>query len=227
MRRIALLALACAAFACSDPREAELTKEIAALEEARTPKTSYDVMWREANAAGEEVDALERELEALRPSLDAAQASAAAVEAEFAVELARNEALNREIQEGQQRLRDAAARQAALEQELTIARGRATTFKDQATVLARELRPDDPDWARRLRIQSVREFLGVVGDTWPGDPVLAEVSRTPLPDDDVEATRVGAGLMGRVRDRVTEIYGLKEAAAQAGTPAVAAEPDAS
>jgi hypothetical protein len=228
MRLLPIVGLACAALACSDPREAELTKEIAALEESRTPKASYDVMWREANALGEEVDALGRELEALRPQLAAAQEAATATEAEFAAELARNETLNREIQEGQQRLREAAERQAALEQEITIARGRAATFKDQANVLARELRPEDPDWARRLRIKSVREFLGVVGKTWPGDAVLAEVSGTTLPDDDLEATRVGASLMGRVRDRVAELYGLDETAKEnAGTPAVAAEPGAS
>ena len=59
--------------------------------------------------------------------------------------------------------------------------------------------------------------------------MLGEVGRTTFPLDAREATRVGAELAARVRDRVTEVYGLgDEAHAASGEPAaVAAEPPAS
>ena len=68
----------------------------------------------------------------------------------------RNQALNSDIQAAQDSLRQAVEKQASLEQEVARERARAQTFVDQAGVLSRELRPDDPDWALRLRIRTVR-----------------------------------------------------------------------
>jgi hypothetical protein len=220
----ALTGLACAQTGCTDPREAELAQELVSLQESRTAKTSFEAMRREADASGEEVAGLEREIEALRPQLDLAQAAVASAEDAYRAELDRNAALNAAIAEGQGRIRAAAERQGALEQELTIARGRAQTFKDQAAVLVKQLRPDDPEWALRLHMQTLREFLGLVGQTWPRDPVLSQVARDALPGDDIAATVRGAELAGRVRDRVTEIYGLEDKVQAGETPAVAAEP---
>lgn len=226
MRRGALAGLAFCALACSDPREAELAQELVALKEARTPKKSFEAMRADADAGEAEVRELEREVEALRPQLEEAQAAAGAAEAAYRREIERNAVLNDEIQAGQERLREATARQAKLEQEITIARARAQTFKDQAATFAKELRPDDPDWARRLRIRSLREFLVAVGAVWPRDPVLAEAANRPLPPDEEEATRVGAERAARIRDRVSEVYGLSAPGANAAeTPAVASEPD--
>jgi hypothetical protein len=129
--------------------------------------------------------------------------------------------------EGQARLQQAAARQAELEQRVAIRRARAQTFKDQAAALAKELRPDDPEWARKLRVRSLQEFLLEVGATWPRDPVLAEAAARPLPADDREAMRVGTALAARIRDRVAEVYELGEPSAQGEVPAVAAGPDGS
>jgi chromosome segregation ATPase len=225
VRRTALAALALAVLACNDPREAELAQELVALQEARTPKRSFELMRAEAEAGAEGVRALEGEVEGLRAQVADAKAATAGVEAAYQGEVDRNGVLNREIEAGQKRLQDAAARQAALEQEIAIARARAETFQDQAAIFAKELRPEDPEWARNLRIRSLREFLDSVGATWPRDPVLAEAAKRPLPSDATEATRVGAELAARIRDRVAEVYGLEaRSGAAAEPPAVAAEP---
>ena len=172
--------------------------------------------------------ALEAELEALRPQLGEEQAALGAVEAALQREVERNRALNQEIREGQERLKQAAERLAALEQEVAIARARARTFKDQAAALAKELRPEDPEWARRLHIQSLREFLGEVGSAWPGDPVLAEAAQRELPADEAAATKLGSELAARIRDRVAEVYGLADAPEAAEpAPVASAPPDAS
>lgn len=210
--------------ACSDPREAELTQEIAALKEARVPKASYDVLLGEVAASESSLGDFGPQLEDLHARIEEAQRGAAALEAALQAEIARNQKLNAEIQDGQKRVEDATARQAELEQQITIARARAQTFKDQAAALSRELRPDDPDWARRLRIQTLREFLGEVARTWPGDPVLAGAGRSTLPTDEREATRVGAELAARIRDRVSEVYSLGEAAAASEPASVASPP---
>src|SRR5262249_34410301 len=150
--------------------------------------------------------------------------AASALEASLQAEVARNQRLNQEIQDGQQRLQQATERQADLEQQVTIARARAQTFKDQAAALTRELRPDDPDWARRLRIQTRRESRGAVRRACPGDPGLAGAGRSPLPPAEREAPRVGAELAARIRVRVSEVYSLDADASAGATSDVAAPP---
>jgi hypothetical protein len=226
----AVAILAVAVLACSDPREAELVQELAALQGGRVPKASLERMKEEADAAEVEIDALAPELEAVRGETEARQAAVAVLEAAVQREIARNEALNAEIQERQQALQKAAEAQTGLELEIAKQKARAQTFVDQAGVLTRELRPDDPDWAVKLRVRTLGEFLKEVGSAWPRDPVLGEVGRRELPGDPREATRLGAELAARVRERVSEVYGLGEPAGQgaaAEPAAVAAEPPAS
>jgi len=222
MRAVLLLGAALAALACNDPREAELVQELGALEESRVAKSSHDRMRAEVQAGEAALAELETRLGALRPQLEAAEGGLAEVQRAIQREIDRNGALNREIREGQERLQQAAGRQAALEQQVVVARARARTFKDQAAALAKELRPDDPDWARRLRIRSLEEFLREVAQAWPRDPVLAEAAGRALPADPAEATRLGAELAARIRDRVAEVYGLGEGSTAAEAPAVAA-----
>jgi hypothetical protein len=224
---LCLLAAGLLAAACRDPREAELVQELAGLQEGRVAKTSFDRMMADADRQERAVAQAEAELEDLRTEIAHARSEAGAAEARMQREVERNARLNEEIRAGQQRLQEEAARQASLEQEIAIARARAQTFKDQAAVLARELRPEDPEWARRLRVRTLREFLGEVQAAWPGDPVLAGAAREPLPADDREAARVGAELAARIRDRVSEVYGLGSDSSEARTPAAAAGPDAS
>ena len=230
MRRLHALAaaLALGAAACSDPREAELAQELVTLQQSRVARSSFERMQAEVAAGDAAVAALEEELEALRAQLGEGQAAVGAVEAALQREVERNRALNREIREGQERLKQAAERLAALEQEVAIARARARTFKDQAAALAKELRPEDPEWARRLHIQSLREFLGEVRSAWPGDPVLAEAAQRELPADEAAATKLGSELAARIRDRVAEVYGLADAPEAAEpAPVASAPPDAS
>jgi hypothetical protein len=165
----------------------------------------------------------------VRREIEARRGAAAALEAAMQREIARNQKLNEEIQAAQEALKRAAEKQASLEQEVARQKARAQTFVDQAGVLTRELRPEDPDWAVQLRIRTLEEFLTEVGRAWPRDRVLGDVGRRPLPEDAREATRLGAELAAQVRDRVTEVYGLGESpqGAAAEPPAVAAEPPAS
>jgi chromosome segregation ATPase len=225
VRRAALaVAFALCAAACSDPREAELAAELVALQESRVARSSFERMRAEVASGEAAVAALEVELEALGPQLGEAEAAVGAIEAALQHEIERNGELNREIRAGQERLKQAAERQATLEQEIAIARARARTFKDQAAAFATELRPEDPQWARRLRIQSLREFLGEVRTAWPRDPVLAEAAQRELPADEDAATRLGAELAARIRDRVAEVYGLGDGEASAGPEPVAGGP---
>jgi DNA repair exonuclease SbcCD ATPase subunit len=228
-RWAAAAVLAVTALACSDPREAELAQELAALHEGRLPKASLERMKEEADAAEAETDALAPELDAVRGETEARKEAVAALEAAVQREIARNEALNAEIQERQQALQKEAEAQAALELEIAKQKARAQTFVDQAGVLTRELRPDDPDWAVKLRVRTLAEFLKEVGSAWPRDSVLGELGRRPLPGDAREATRVGAELAAQVRARVREVYGLEEAAGPGpdAEPSVAAEPPTS
>lgn len=228
-RGAALVALAAAALACGDPREAELVRELAGLQESRVPKASLERMKEEADAGLAEIAALEPELDVVRGEIEARGAATAALEVAMQREIARNATLNEEIAVVQAALQKAQEQQAALELEVSRQKARAQTFVDQADVLTRELRPDDPDWALRLRVRTLGEFLKEVGDAWPRDPVLGEVGRQPLPGDAREATRLGAELAAQVRERVSEVYGLGEApqGAAGELPAVATEPPAS
>jgi hypothetical protein len=221
MRRVAFGAIALL-LGCADPREAELAQELVSLQESRVARASLERMRVEVEAAEAENASLEAALEALRATFGELQAAVGAAEAAIQHEVELNGRLNDAIKAAQQRLQEGGARQQELEKEIAIARARAQTFQDQAAVLARELRPEDPDWARRLRVRSLREFLSEVAATWPGDPVLSEAARAPIPADDQEAMRVGAAVVARIRDRVAEVYGLGDGGAAAGTPAVAA-----
>jgi hypothetical protein len=227
VRRL-LAATAALAAACTDPRVAELAGELTRLQESRTPRASFERMQAEAGAAEASLAGLEAERDALGSSVEAAGAAVAAAEAALASEVARNGALNGAIQGGQQRLQQLAERQAALEQRIASERGRAQAVRDQAHVLARELRAGDPGWARRLRVQTLGEFLREVGRSWPGDAVLAELARRPLPADDREAALAGAERAAQVRDRVSEVYELGEGGpASAGAALHATEPEGS
>jgi hypothetical protein len=223
MRRAGLLAVVLVA-GCTDPREAELAQELVTLQDARTSRLAVEKLVEENAASDAALLELQERIEGLRAAVGETEAMARAAEAAYQREIERNGALNLAIQEGQQRLTEAVAREAALGQEIEIARVRARTFKDQAAVLVKEMRPDDPDWAQELRIRSLKEFLDMVGKTWPRDPVLAEVAKAELPADPREATRIGAERAAQVRDRVSEVYGLADETGTAGAPAVAAEP---
>jgi len=227
MRRIAVMLGAIGLLACTDPREGELAQELVALHDTRVAKSSFERMRAEADAAEAEIGAIEPEIEALRAAIGEAQAAVGGAEAAVQREIERNAGLNAEIRASQRRLQEGAARYGELEKEISVARARAQTFKDQASVLARELRPEDPDWARRLRVKTLREFMNEVAAAWPGDPVLAETARSTLPADDAEAMRVGAGLVARIRDRVSEVYGLEGLQGAGEAPAGAADGDAS
>src|SRR5262249_16379098 len=86
--------------------------------------------------------------------------------------------------------------------------------RDQAGVLAREIRGDDPGWATARRLQSANEFVAQTARSYPDDPVLAALAAQPIQvarDDPkalaraaaVRATRAASG-----QRRLSRIYEL-------------------
>ena len=171
------------ALACSDPREAELVQELAGLQESRVPKASLARMKEEADAAEA------RDRGARSVARDRARGDRGARGGGRGPR--GGDAAGARAEPGPER-RDprgaagaAAGRRGAGGRRAEVAKqkARAQTFVDQAGVLTRELRPDDPDWAIALRVRTLGEFLKEVGSAWPRDPVLGEVGRRPLPED--------------------------------------------
>ena len=209
-RTTVLLGLLCA-LACTDDRPEKLRAEIAELEEQRMPTDVYERMVAEAAESERALVAFEAELEIEAAQLDELRGEATRLDAALAAEVRRNEEIREAIVASQQALRRAAARRVQLQTEIVRHQARARVVADQANVLARELRPDDPDWALTLRLASLREFLGQVEERHPHDADLAALSATELPSDPSAATRVGADVAARVRDHLREVYGLETA----------------
>ena len=123
------VALGFGALACSDPREVELVQEMAALQESRVPKSSLERMKVEADAAEARVAELAPQLDAVRGEIEARKGASAALEAGMQGEIARNQALNSDIQAAQDSLRQAVEKQASLEQEVARERARAPDLR--------------------------------------------------------------------------------------------------
>lgn len=215
--RLGVVLLAALVLACGPDVAGELRSEIAALEEARMPLDAFEQMRAEADHAETAAAAAGEEVEALRAGLAGREARVASLEASFQREVARNEMLRAEIEAEQARLVGAGMRRGRLEQEVARHRARARTVADQADVLARELRPSDPPWARELRLRTLRDFLEDVRATYDHDGALAALAAETLPDEPTAAVDRGARVAAQVRDHMTEVYGL-EASEPDGDP---------
>ena len=219
---LVLLAL-CAAAACApDPREA-LREEVKQLEAARIERSAVDQARGEADAAEAQLAERRREAEAVAAGLAAREAEAKRLTDEYAAETRRNERLRDEIRAGQERGRAASERGAELAAQVEKARARAAWAREQAQVLARELRPGDPDWATQRRLRALAEFAQRLAAEYSDDPTLASLaaslSASPAAGDG--AAR-GAEVAGRIRDHLSAVYALEEApdaSASAAEPA--------
>lgn len=222
-RGTAALAVGLVLGGCGPDVAAGLRREIAELEESRMPRDALEKMRGEADDAERHAGALAAEAEALRDGVGGLAAETARLESELQSEIARNEALRARIEVGREALVALAARRMTLGEEVVRQRARAKTLADQADALARELRPEDPPWARELRLATLREFLGDVAAPPPHDPEIRQLAAVPLPEDTADAMRIGAALVASLRDRVRELYGIEEDAAPGADDA---EPDA-
>lgn len=226
MRRAAAIVLACAALACEPDRSAELTKEIAELEKSRVARATLEKAKGETAQAEATLAEAQRALGESRAGITEQEAWVAALDASFAAELERNTRLRDRIAELEAEITAATQRRGEREEEVAAARERARAVHDQAAVLARELRPGDPAWARERRIEALRAFQMRLGNEYGHDTGIALVARETLPADPEEAARVGAGLAARASDRLAALYGLEtESAREDRTPAIAAAPE--
>ncbi len=225
MRRAWLvpLLLVPALAACTNERAESLRAELAKLKEERVETTSVD-------KAREEADAEQAALTARRGDLDAARAELANAEAErdaarkaIDAETARNAALQAQNADVEHTAQAAAARGQQLDTDLGRERTRAAAARDQAAVLAREIRPEDPAWATSRRLAALAEFSERLAKEYPGDPEIAALARAPIRSE--KPTRdqalAASAQAAALRDRIESAYELPPAG-----PSAAAEPDA-
>jgi hypothetical protein len=105
--------------------------------------------------------------------------------------------------------------------EIAQVKARAMAVRQQAAVLAREIRPGDPAWATERRVRSVTEFIEKVARSYPDDPVVAELAHSDESTDPVEAGALAAQKAARLRDRFSRVYDLAVPEVAAGQKAPA------
>ena len=105
--------------------------------------------------------------------------------------------------------------------EIALARSRAMGVREQAAVLAREIRPGDPAWATERRVRAVKELIAKVAREYPEDPVVADLAQPEDTPDPVEAGALAAQKAAQLRDRFTRVYNLDTPEVAAGEKAPA------
>ena len=190
----------------ADALRAEIAKlhdervETAVVEKAKQEAADAEAALEASRVAHTEAQAGLTKLEALR------DATRAAIDAETA----HNAKLRGEIDAVAQRAQQRAAHGQQLDGEITGARERATYVRDQAAVLAREIRPEDATWASKRRLDALAEFAERVAKEYADDPVLASLAdavvRAGQPDAD--QVRAAAEQAMRLSDRISAVYEL-------------------
>ena len=198
---------------CANQEADALRAEIAKLHDERVDTAVV------AKAKQEAVDA-EAAIEASRVARGEAQAAFAKLEAlrdatraAIAAETARNEKLRGMIDAVAQRAQQRAARGQALDAEIARVRERAAFVRDQAAVLAREIRPEDAAWASKRRLDALAEFAERVAKEYADDPTLADLAHAVVRAEqpDADQVRAAAEQAARLRDRFAAVYELPSA----------------
>jgi DNA repair exonuclease SbcCD ATPase subunit len=205
-----LLLVALVSAGCTNERAEALRKEIAELHESRVERSAIEAAHREREEAEARLASLRADLEAEREALSGLETEGERLRAALAAEGARNEHVRNRIEEVAEQARQTAARGQELDRRIGQIRQEAGWVCEQADVLARELRPDDPTWATARRLDTLLKFLKDVAERYPDDPVVAELAAEPI---DVEQPGPGAAEAGsetarRLRDRFSNVYEL-------------------
>jgi hypothetical protein len=198
------------AVACTNERAESLRAEVEKLKKERVDKTLVEKAKQEAADAEGLLASSRKALEQARSDFEKQQAELEQARAALAAEVSRNAQLQTEIAEATRRAQEQATEGQDLDAKIARAKAGARWVRDQAAVLAREIRPEDPSWATARRLQSLAEFLERVRTAYPDDPVVAEVARGlgSALDATPDHARAAAEQASRVRDRFTTVYEL-------------------
>ena len=220
---LALTALLLLAAGCPNEKADALRAEIAKLKEERVETTAIEKAKQEAKESEAALAATLTQLEDANTEVGKRETERDQTRAAIDAETARNARLRGEIDAVAARAQERAARGQELDAQIAAVRERATWVRDQAAVLARELRPDDVAWASKRRLDSLAEFSERVAKEYADDPVAAEVAQQAVRADapSAEQVRSGAEQAARLRDRFATVYELPspEVAKSAEAPA--------
>jgi len=216
-----VLLLCLLALGCEPDRVAEVNAET---EKLKAERVEASVV----SAARSEGDAAEHRLADAKATLDALQKDAArlgdrkkALDAALAHEGELAERARTDTASTQQATATEQADTEKKDGEIALARSRAMGVREQAAVLAREIRPGDPAWATERRARAVKEFIAKVAREYPEDPVVADLAQPEDTADPVEAGALAAQKAARLRDRFTRVYNLDTPEVAAGEKAPA------
>jgi chromosome segregation ATPase len=207
---LALVALLLLAAGCPNEKADALRAEIAKLKDERVESSAVEKAKQEAAEAESALAALATQVEDARTELAKREAERDQTKAAIDAELARNARLRGEIDAVARRAQERAARGQELDAQIAAVRERATWVRDQAAVLARELRPDDAAWASKRRLDSLAEFSERVAKEYADDPVAAAIAEQPIRSEkpSPDEVRAGAEQAARLRDRFASVYEL-------------------
>ena len=222
--RLATVLLAILAAGCAPDRAPELRKEIAKLEEERSPSEAVEKAKADADAAEAQLAARNQEREQARAALSGLEADVQRAKEAIDREVQRNEDLRSQVDEAGQRALAASKRSEELVAQIAQERARAGYLRDRAETLARELRPEDPDWANARRVQGLSQLLAEAVRTYPDDPVLEELAHSDLAASKRPDTGRAAMLARSLSNRLRGVYALDTASVASGPPAPAGAP---
>jgi hypothetical protein len=215
-----MLVVACLV-GCGSDRVAEINAEIQKLSAERVEASVVSAARSEAAAAERRLAETKAALEPLRAEAKQLAGRKAQLEAALAHEGELAEHARAETAATQQATAAELAEAEKKDGEIAQARARAMGVRQQAAVLAREIRPGDPAWATERRVKSVTEFIAKVAHDYPDDPVVADLAffGDESVNDPVEAGALAAQKAARLRDRFTRVYDLDTPDVAAGESA--------
>jgi len=205
---------------CGPDRVAEINAEMEKLKAERVEASVVNTARSEAEAAEKRLAETKAALAPLEAEGKRLGARKAELEATMTKEVELVERARGELAATQQATAAELAETERKDGEIAQVQLRAMGVREQAAVLAREIRPGDPLWATERRVKTVREFIAKVARDYPSDPVVAELAQ---PDgesvaDPVEAGALAAQKAARLRDRFTRVYNLDTPEVAAGAP---------
>lgn len=217
---LALTSLLLLAAGCPNEKADSLRAVIAKLKEERVATAAIEEAKQGAADAEASLASVRAQLEAARLEVGKRETERDHARAAIDAEAARSARLQGEITAVAQRAQQRAAHGQELDAQIAGVRERATWVRDQAAVLARELRPDDVAWASKRRLDALAEFSRRVAQEYADDPVAAGVAQQSIRAETPTADQVRAGAeqAARLRDRFAAVYELPSVAvATSGT----------